>query len=113
MTNNEQTLSQDPRQAMQDMLTITEEMMARIEVETSALASNDGTNFTMNEVDKEHVASVYDKAAGEFHARLGEFQNVDKALMAKLEQANASLRQSMANNVRLLEKLDPENKKEA
>lgn len=110
MTNNEQQLSQEPRQAMQDMLTITEEMTTRIEMETAALAQNDGTTFSMNEVDKEHVANIYDKAAAEFHARLGEFQNVDNALMKKLEEANASLRQTMANNIRLLEKIDPENK---
>lgn len=111
MTNNEQTLSQEPRQAMQDMLTITEELMARIEMETAALAQNDGTAFSMNEVDKEHVAAVYDKAALEFHNRLAEFHNVDSALMNKLQEANTSLRQSMSNNVRLLQKVDAKNKK--
>ena len=111
MTNNETVLSQEPRQAMQDMLTITEELMARIEMETAALAQNDGTSFTMNEPDKEHVAAIYDKAAAEFHGRLAEFHNVDSALMAKLQAANAELRQSTENNIRLLQKVDAKNKK--
>ncbi|MEM9469892.1 MAG: hypothetical protein AAF988_06995 [Pseudomonadota bacterium] len=110
MANNETILSQEPRQAIQDMLTITEEMTARIELETAALAQNDGTSFTMNEPEKEHVAEVYDKAAAEFHARLEELNNVDNALMEKLKAANESLKQSTANNIRLLEKIDPENK---
>jgi len=110
MTEQKQTLSTEPRQAMQDMLTITEELTARLEMETAALATNDGTAFSMNEPDKEHVIDIHQKAAAEFHARLEEFQNVDQALMSKLEAANDGLRQTMANNLKMLEKIDPENK---
>ena len=105
MTEQKQILSTDPKQAIKDMITITEELVARIEIETSAVATNDGTTFTMNESNKEHVADVYEKAAAEFRARVPEFRKVDKTLIAKLEEAQKSLGQSTKNNLKLLEKL--------
>lgn len=104
MSEAKKILSNDPRQAVEEMITITEEMVARIEIETNALATNDGTTFTMNEDNKEYVASVYENAANEFHGRLPEFQSVDKALIEKLSKAQASLKQSTKSNIRILEK---------
>jgi hypothetical protein len=101
----EQVLSNDPRQAVEEMLKITEELVARIETETSAVATNDGTTFTMNEENKESVANVYEKAADEFHARLHDFDRVDKGLIEKLSAAQQSLGQSTKNNLKLLAKL--------
>ncbi|NCO03086.1 MAG: hypothetical protein GW903_02710 [Alphaproteobacteria bacterium] len=105
MTKQKQILADDPRQAVQDMLRITEELVARLEIETNALATNDGTTFTMNEMDKEHVAEVYHQAADEFHKRLPEFKRVEKALIDKLNAANASLKSSTKSNLRVLEKI--------
>ncbi len=105
MTDQKNILSKDPRQAIEEMITITEELVARVEIETSAVATNDGTTFTMNEMNKEHVADLYAKAAQEFHERIDEFRKVDKALIAKLEAAQKSLGQSTKNNLKLLEKL--------
>lgn len=105
MTDAKNILSKDPRQAVQEMLTITEELVARMEIETNAVASNDGTTFTMNEMNKEHVADLYTKAANEFRARLDEFRQVDKNLLGKLDAAQKSLGQSTKNNINLLEKL--------
>ncbi len=102
-------LSSEPRQAVEEMLKITEELVARMEMETTAVATNDGTAFTMNEENKEHVADVYAKAADEFHARIHEFRQVDKSLIAKLDAAQKSLGQSTKNNLALLEKLQTEN----
>lgn len=105
MTDAKKILSKDPRQAVEEMVTITEELVARIEIETSAVAGNDGTTFTMNEMNKEHVADLYGKAAQEFHTRINEFKKVDKALIEKLDAAQKSLGQSTKNNLKLLEKL--------
>ena len=101
----EKILSNDPRQAVEEMLKVTEELVARIEIETSAVATNDGTTFTMNEGNKEHVADVYEKAAAEFHARIHEFSQVDKGLIEKLNDAQQSLGQSTKSNLKLLKKL--------
>lgn len=100
-----QILDDEPRKAVEDMLKITEELMARLEIETNALATNDGTTFTMNEMDKEHVAEIYQQAAGEFHSRLLEFKRVDKKLIQKLNAANASLKSSTKSNIRVLDKI--------
>ncbi len=105
MTNNETVLSNNPRQAVEEMTTITEELIARIEIETNALATNDGTTFTMNEESKEYIANVYEKAAAEFHGRINEFKKVDKMLIGKLDSVQKSLGQSTKNNLKLLEKL--------
>ena len=107
MTEAKKILSDDPRQAVQDMITITEEMIARIDIETNAVATNDGTAFTMNEGSKEHVAEVYEKAANEFHERVDEFRTVDKTLIQKLEATQKSLGESTKSNLKLLEKLQP------
>ena len=105
MTDKKHILSKDPRQAMEEMLKITEELVARMEIETSAVATNDGTTFTMNEMNKEHVADLYTQAAHEFHERVEEFRKVDKGLIEKLEKAQKSLGQSAKNNLALLKKL--------
>ena len=109
MTEAKKVLSDDPRQAVEEMITITEELVARMEIETNAVATNDGTTFTMNEGNKEHVADIYEKAANEFHARLNEFRQVDKNLIAKLDTAQQSLGQSTKNNLKLLDKLQEAN----
>ena len=101
----ETILSKEPRQAVEEMLKITEELVARIEIETSAVATNDGTTFTMNEMNKEHAANMYTKAANEFHQRIDEFKGVDQGLVDKLEAAQKSLGQTTKNNLSLLEKL--------
>lgn len=103
-----QILANDPRQAVEEMITITEELVARIEIETNAVATNDGTTFTTNEGNKEHVANIYKKAADEFHGRIHEFKDVDKDLIAKLDAAQKSLGQSTKNNLKLLKKLQIE-----
>lgn len=105
MTDKTHLLSKDPRQAVEQMMKLTEELVARIETETSAVAGNDGTTFTMNEMNKENVADLYTQAATEFHERLDEFENVDKSLIAKLDKAQKSLKQTTNNNIKLLEKL--------
>lgn len=108
MTDQKHLLAQDPRQAVEEMIKITEELTARIETESNAVASNDGTTFTMNEMNKEAVADMYQQAANEFHERIGEFKQVDKTLIQKLEVAQNSLGQSTKNNLALLEKIMPE-----
>ena len=105
MTENKQILANEPRQAVEEMITLTEELVARIEIESNAVATNDGTTFTTNEPSKEHVADLYSKAADEFHGRIHEFKGVDKALIAKLDAAQKSLGQTTKNNLKLLKKL--------
>lgn len=101
-------LPEDPQQAVETMLRITEEMIARIEIETNAVAINDGTTFTMNEQNKETVIDVYQQAANEFHERVNEFRNVDKTLIEKLDMAQKSLGESTKTNLALLEKIQPQ-----
>ncbi len=108
MTDRTHILSKEPRQAVEEMIKITEEVEARIEVESNAVATNDGTVFTTNEMNKEYVANLYEQAASEFRARLEEFRQVDKTLLAKLEKAQASLGQSTKNNLALLAKMQDE-----
>lgn len=105
MTDKVKILSNDPRQAVEEMITLTEELVARIEIESNALATNDGTTFTTNEESKEHVAELYTKAANEFHKRIHEFDCVDKGLIGKLDTAQKSLGQTTKNNLKLLAKL--------
>ncbi len=103
-----QILNKDPRRAVEEMYQITEELVARMEIETNAVATNDGSAFSMNEMNKEHVADLYTKAADEFRKRLHEFKTVDKGLLGKLEEAQKSLGQSTRNNLSLLDKLQAE-----
>ena len=112
MTDRENILSKESRQAVEEMIKITEELEARVEIESNAVATNDGTVFTTNEMNKEFVADLYEKAAAEFRARLDEFHQVDKVLLQKLEAAQASLGQSTKNNLALLAKLQDEGKPE-
>lgn len=106
--DRENVLDSDPRQAVEEMIKITEELEARIEIESNAVATNDGTVFTTNEENKEYVAELYEKAAKEFHQRLHEFRQVDKTLIEKLNKAQTSLGQSTKNNLNLLEKMQDE-----
>ena len=106
MTEAQVVLPKDPRQAVEDMIKITEELVARMEIETNAVAINDGTTFTMNEMSKEETADRYQKAAAEFHARLNEFKSVDRSLLTKLDEAQASLKQSTESNLKLLKKFE-------
>ncbi len=105
MTEQKKILNDDPRQAVEEMIVITEELVARIEIESHAVSTNDGTTFSTNEENKEHVANIYEKAANEFHARIDEFDSVDKALIEKLATAQKSLGQTTKNNLKLLDKL--------
>jgi len=113
MTNKEHILSNDPRQAVEEMIKITEELEARVEIESNAVATNDGTTFTTNEMNKEYVANFYEQAASEFRARLDEFRQVDKGLIEKLEKAQASLGQSTKNNLAMLAKMQDETEPKA
>lgn len=108
MTDQTHLLSREPRQAVEEMIKLTEELAARIETETGAVATNDGTTFTMNEMNKEAVADMYEKAAAEFRSRIEEFRQVDKNLLNKLQASQDSLGQSTKNNLALLEKLQSE-----
>jgi hypothetical protein len=81
-------------------------MMARMEIENNSLATNDGTSFAMNEDNKEHVVDVYEKAAAEFHKRLGEFKKVDKTLLDKLTETQEALKRTAQNNLNLLDKTE-------
>ena len=108
MTDRTHILSKDPRQAVEEMIKITEEIEARVEIESNAVAGNDGTTFTTNELNKEYVANMYEQAAAEFRSRLEEFRQVDKNLMQKLEKAQNSLGQSTKNNLALLAKMQDE-----
>ena len=112
MTDKNHILSRDPRQAVEEMIKITEEVEARIETESNAVASNDGTTFTMNEMNKEGVANMYEEAASEFRARLEEFHQVDKTLLDRLQKAQDSLGQSTKNNLALLAKMQDNAKPE-
>ena len=103
---NEPILSTDPRQAVEEMFQITEELVARMEIETNAVATNDGSTFSLNEMSKEHVAEIYEKAANEFRKRLHEFKTVDKGLIDKLEEAQKSLGDTARNNLALLEQIE-------
>ncbi|MEM8833101.1 MAG: hypothetical protein AAGB32_01045, partial [Pseudomonadota bacterium] len=106
--DREFVLDSDPRQAVEEMIKITAELEARIEIESNAVASNDGTTFTTNEMNKEYVSELYERAAAEFRTRLAEFKQVDKALLDKLQEAQESLRQSTENNLGLLAKMQDE-----
>lgn len=108
MTDQEHLLSADPRQAMEEMIKLTEELTLRIETETNAVATNDGTTFTMNEMNKEAVADMYQQASNEFHERINEFKKVDPNLIRRLDAAQKSLGQSTKNNLALLEKIQKE-----
>ena len=110
--DREFVLDSDPRQAVEEMIKITAELEARIEIESNAVASNDGTTFTTNEMNKEYVSELYERAAAEFRTRLAEFKQVDKALLDKLQEAQESLRQSTENNLGLLAKMQDEAKGE-
>ena len=107
---NKKILSDEPRQAVEEMITVTEELIARIEIESNAIATNDGTAFTMNEENKEHVANIYEKASAEFHKRINQFKKVDKALIEQLNAAQESLKQTTNNNLKLLEKFEKNQK---
>jgi len=106
--DREHVLDSDPRQAVEEMIKITEELEARIEIESNAVASNDGTTFTTNEMNKEYVAELYERAANEFRTRLNEFKQVDDALLDKLQAAQDSLKHSTENNLGLLAKMQDE-----
>lgn len=101
-------LPNDPQQAVETMLKITEDLVSLIESETNAVATNDGTTMAMNEPLKETVIDVYKEAADEFHNRLAEFRNVDKTLIGQLTEAQNSLKQTTDNNLKLLDKLNSE-----
>lgn len=101
-------LPNDPQQAVETMLKITEDLVSLIESETNAVATNDGTTMAMNEPMKETVIDVYQEAANEFHDRLAEFRNIDKTLISQLTKAQDSLKQTTNNNLKLLEKLNTE-----
>lgn len=98
-------LSKEPRQAVEEMIKLTNGLGHLIEVESNAVATNDGTTFTTNELGKEAAIEAYERAAAEFKARINEFRTVDKGLIAKLENAQKSLKGSTLSNLKLLEKL--------
>lgn len=108
MTDRTHILDRDPRRAVEEMIKITQELESRIEIETGAAASNDGTTFITNEQNKEYLANMYEQAAAEFRARLEEFRSVDRALLDKLQTAQDSLGQSASNNLALLAKMQDE-----
>ena len=108
---NKKVLNADPRKAVEEMILITEEMMARMDIENNSLATNDGTSFAVNEPNKDHVTDVYERAAAEFHKRLGEFKKVDGALLDDFAQAQESLKRTAENNLKLLDKTEENIKK--
>jgi len=103
-------LSSDPRQAVEEMIKLTDGLAHLIENESAAVATNDGTTFTTNEMIKEPAIEAYESAAIEFRSRINEFRQVDKSLIAKLEEAQESLKGSTLSNLKLLEKFQEEEK---
>jgi hypothetical protein len=101
-------LSSDPRQAVEEMIKLTEGLAMLIEAESAAVATNDGTTFTTNEMVKEPAIEAYETAAAEFRTRINEFRQVDKGLIEKLEAAQDSLKGSTVSNLKLLEKFQEE-----
>ncbi len=98
-------LNDDPRQAVEEMIKLTNGLCELIEAESASVATNDGTTFSTNEMNKEAAIEAYEIAAAEFHNRINEFRQVDKNLITKLNEAQDSLKSSTNNNLKILQKL--------
>lgn len=100
MTN---ILPEDPNEAMQKMIDLTQECVSLLESEDEKITRNDAVEFTVNEQNKQKAFEYYEQAVKELSTRIEEMKGkVDPVLITDLERLQLTLKQqAAANNNRL------------
>ena len=95
-------LSETPEGALQDVIKIASTLVDLLDREANDLAMNNAVSFASVQNEKEIWAQKYEQASIEFQARVGEFRNVDKSLLARFETVQDELKNRAEKNAKLL-----------
>lgn len=96
MTN---ILPEDPNEAAQKMIDLTQECVSLLESEDEKITRNDAVEFTVNEQNKNKAFEYYDSACKEFMARMSDLQGkINPSLITDLLRLQAELKERAANN---------------
>ncbi len=98
-------LPQQPVEAVNVVIKVTERLLDLSERETQALVHNDALKLDMIQDEKEILSGHYVTAAQEFRSRLGEFRRLDRNLIRKLETVQNELGEKMKQNTDLIEQM--------
>lgn len=88
---NAAILPSDPQEAVRLMIDITERLSELMADESEAISYTDKNLFVDANEEKQKLASMYEKAAEEFHKRIAEFKGVDSDLIDHLDREQKKL----------------------
>ena len=96
-------LPEDPNEAMQKMIDLTQECVSILESEDEKITRNDAVEFVVNEQNKVKTFDYYEEAAKELSTRIEGMQGkVNPVLITDLERLQLTLKEkATANNDRL------------
>ncbi len=92
-------LPQDPRQAILELIKVTQKLVDIAEREAQALAQDDMLSFAILQDEKAYISERYVKLSEEFRGRLNDFRGTDKTMLDRLDKLQVTLgKKSRENN---------------
>ena len=92
-------LPTDSRQALLELIKITQKLVEMADREAQALAQDDMLSFAILQDEKSFITERYIRLCEEFHERVQEFRGVDDTMLNRLDSLQKSLGdKSRANN---------------
>jgi len=102
LMNGTNLLPEDPVQAIQTIIKVTQSLIAYSERENQHLARNDMMGFAILQDEKSIMADRYVRVSREFRNRIEEFRGLDKAYLDKLEGQQKILADNSRTNNALI-----------
>lgn len=101
-------LPENPMQAIKLITDTVKELIAVMDKEAHALATNDVLTLTSIEDEKDFLAVRYEKLALQFKERVSEFKSLDPMLIQQLNQLQADLADKTESNMQTLDRFRQE-----
>lgn len=105
MSAEQNTLPDDPTEAVKFVTNIAQKLIDVMEQEGRALTMQDGVSFTAAQEDKARLADQYQKSSAEFQRRIMDFRGVDRPLLDKLDAIQRELKTKTEENSAAMERI--------
>ena len=104
-TQDKAVLPEDPRQAINTMIKLTQSLCQLADKEAKAMANDDAMSFAILQDEKDGIAKRYVKACSEFRNRISSFKGIDQTLIKRLEDFQGELGEKSKSNNKAAEQM--------
>lgn len=98
-------LSDNPQEALQQLISTAEQLLAIMDQEAAALAQKDSVKFSALQSEKEQITENYQALARTFQDRIKSFRGADQARLDKLERLQDELKNRAEDTQRQMDNL--------